>query len=125
MTECSAKTLHYPIERLHMGFWVGIIVFTTCSVAIMVLLVHYGNEMENTSRMESFIVQAKDSDTHMRLMASDIRHRVVALQSRMIEHDDQFSASELQHIIMVADRISDYPYFWVLRQDEPQNGGGS
>lgn len=117
LTDCFANTLLNHIRRLYMAFVVGAAIFTAFSMLFVVLFVHYGNAMRDTSLMESFLIQAKDSDTHMRLMASDIRHRAVALQIRLEERDDALTVSELQHIIMVADRVTEYPYFWVKRQE--------
>lgn len=125
MSDCSANTLIRHIDRLYTAMVVGSVVFTICTMMIVALLVHYGNAMRNTSLLESFLIQAKDSDTHMRQMAGDIRHRAVALQTRLADEGDEFSSSELQHIIMVADRVNNYPYFWIMQDSDPQDGGGS
>ena len=117
LTDCSAKTLIRHIDRLYTAMVVGSVVFTICTMMIVALLVHYGNAMRNTSLLESFLIQAKDSDTHMRQMAGDIRHRAIALQIRIEGDGDSFSEAELQYITMIADRMINYPYFWIKQQE--------
>lgn len=117
LSDCSANTLIRHIDRLYTAMVVGSVVFTICTMMIVALLVHYGNAMRNTSLLESFLIQAKDSDTHMRQMAGDIRHRAIALQIRIEGGGDSFSEAELQYITMIADRMINYPYFWIKQQE--------
>lgn len=117
LADCSANTLIRHIDRLYTAMVVGSVVFTICTMMIVALLVHYGNAMRSTSLLESFLIQAKDSDTHMRQMASEIRHRSIALQIRMDGGGDSFTEEELQYITMLADRMINYPYFWVKEQE--------
>lgn len=113
----TIEDLSKSIEQVHEVVRRGLWVFFTCTVAIIAVLLWYGNKLERTDDLQFRMHNGNRVEANMRAMFHEIHTRGTAIENR--GHLCDADASELRAIMRAADTAMRLRSFYVL----PDDGG--